>query len=115
MTRSENNPWLCRFSILTALRSLFLIGVGGVVTSKGVGLAVPDWPTTYGYNMFLFPFSKMVGGIFYEHSHRLAGSVVGLLTFALAVWLSCKESRKWLRTLGWVAFVTVVLQGVLGG
>jgi cytochrome c oxidase assembly protein subunit 15 len=115
MTRSENNPWLHRFAVLTALATLFLIGIGGVVTSKGAGLAVPDWPTTYGYNMFLFPFSKMVGGIFYEHSHRLAGSVVGLLTIILAVWLSLRESRRWLRTLGWVALGSVVLQGVLGG
>ncbi len=92
-----------------------LIGLGGLVTSKGVGMSVPDWPTTYGYNMFLFPIHLWNGGIFYEHSHRLFASFVGLLTTFLAVWLQIKEDRKWLRVLGWVAFVGVVLQGVLGG
>ena len=115
MARSTNNPWLHRFSVLTALATLALLGVGGVVTSKGVGMAVPDWPTTYGYNMFFFPISKWTGGIFYEHSHRLVASGVGFLTTILAIWLWLKESRAWLRWLGVVAFATVVLQGVLGG
>jgi len=56
-----------------------------MVTSKGVGLAVPDWPTTFGYNMFLFPVSKWVGGIFFEHTHRLIASTVGFLTIILAI------------------------------
>ena len=115
MTRSSNNPWLHRFAVLTAVATLFLICVGGVVTSKGVGMAVPDWPTTYGYNMFFFPFSKWVGGVFYEHSHRLVASGVGLLTTILAVWLWVKEERRWLRWLGIVAFLAVSVQGVLGG
>jgi len=115
MPRSENNPWLHRFALATAVSALGLLAIGGLVTSHGVGLAVPDWPTTYGYNMFLFPWSKMVGGIFYEHSHRLAGSLVGFLTIILAVWLALKESRKWLRVLGWLALVLVIIQGVLGG
>jgi len=76
---------------------------------------VPDWPNTYGYNMFLFPPSKWVGGIFYEHSHRLVASGVGLLTTILAAWLWFAESRCWLRWLGVIAFFAVVLQGVLGG
>ena len=87
--RSPNNPWLHRFAVLTALATLALLGVGGLVTSHGVGMAVPDWPNTYGYNMFFFPPSKWVGGIFYEHSHRLVASGVGLLTTMLAVWLWC--------------------------
>jgi len=95
--------------------TLVLIGVGGVVTSKGVGLAVPDWPTTYGYNMFFFPFSKMVGGIFYEHSHRLLASTVGFLTMILAGWIAWKDQRPWMRKLGWIAFLAVVAQGILGG
>jgi cytochrome c oxidase assembly protein subunit 15 len=115
MTRRTNNPWLHRLAVLTAAATLFLICVGGMVTSKGVGLAVPDWPTTYGENMFLFPFSKWVGGVFYEHSHRLVASAVGFLTTILAVWLWLKEQRKWLRWLGVLAFAAVVAQGVLGG
>ncbi len=115
MTRSTNNPWLSRFAVLTAAATLFLVGLGGVVTSKGVGMAVPDWPNTFGENMFFFPFSKWIGGVFYEHSHRLVASVVGLLTTILALWLWLKESRSWLRWLGLIAFLAVVLQGILGG
>jgi cytochrome c oxidase assembly protein subunit 15 len=115
MTRSSNNPWLHRFAILSTVTTLLLVWIGGLVTSKGVGLSVPDWPTTYGYNMFFFPISKWVGGIFYEHSHRLLASAVGFLTVILAVWLWLKEERPWLRRLGFLALVLVVLQGVLGG
>ena len=115
--RSQNNPWLHRFAIFTALATLVLIGIGGLVTSKGVGMAVPDWPTTYGYNMFLVPFDQWLGkfGIFEEHSHRLVASFVGFLTIGLAIWLWVKEARKWVRLLGIGALVLVVMQGVLGG
>jgi cytochrome c oxidase assembly protein subunit 15 len=86
-----------------------------MVTSKNVGLAVPDWPTTFGYNMFLFPVSKWVGGILFEHTHRLMGSLVGLLTIILAAWLWVCEDRRWVRNLGVIAVVGVILQGILGG
>ena len=86
-----------------------------MVTSKNVGLAVPDWPTTFGYNMFLFPISKWVGGILFEHTHRLMGSLVGFLTIILAVWLWLREDRRWVRSLGVIAVVGVILQGILGG
>ncbi len=79
--------------MLTALATFLLLGVGGLVTSHGVGMAVPDWPNTYGYNMFRFPFSQWLGGIFYEHSHRLVASGVGLLTAILAGWLWVRETR----------------------
>ena len=116
MSRSIDHKWLLhRFAAMTAFATLLLICVGGVVTSKEVGMSVPDWPTTYGYNMFLFPVSKWVGGILYEHSHRLVASVVGFLTVILAVWLWCKEARRWMRWLGVAAVLAVVLQGVLGG
>lgn len=78
-------------------------------------MAVPDWPTTYGYNMFLFPISLWKGGIFYEHSHRLYASFVGLLTAVLAVWLWLTEPRQWLRWAGVGALFLVALQGTLGG
>src|SRR6266481_4123952 len=105
MTRVLANLWLHRFAMLTALATLGLVCLGGVVTSKGVGMSVPDWPTTYGYNMFFFPFSKWVGGIFYEHTHRLLASAVGFLTILLAVWLWWKEERRWLRWLGVAAVI----------
>jgi heme a synthase len=76
---------------------------------------VPDWPTTYGHNLFTFPPSLWVGGIFYEHVHRLAAATVGLLTLVLAAWLWRREARGWLRWLGMSAVILIILQGVLGG
>ena len=162
-----HNSGLHRFTVLTAIATLGLVGIGGLVTSHDAGMAVPDWPNSYGYNMFFFPVSQWVGGIFYEHTHRLVASGVGLLTIVLGLWLygrnarpfmrwagavllplgagtaiamprrwtdalvlgliglallgasrvwpRCEPSARWLRRLGLVAFVAVVLQGVLGG
>jgi cytochrome c oxidase assembly protein subunit 15 len=107
--------WLNRFAWFTAFATLLLICSGGMVTSKGVGLAVPDWPTTFGYNMFLFPVSKWIGGIFFEHTHRLIASIVGFLTIILAIWLWFGQDRQSLRSLGLIAVAGVVVQGILGG
>jgi cytochrome c oxidase assembly protein subunit 15 len=107
--------WPHRLAVVTAALTLLLIFVGGLVTNTGSALAVPDWPTTFGYNMFLYPWSKMVGGIFYEHSHRLVGSTVGLLMVALSVSLWFAEPRQWVRTLGIVGVFAVIVQGILGG
>jgi len=112
--RRDNNR-LKGFAWLTAAATLFLICSGGMVTSKGVGLAVPDWPTTFGYNMFLFPVSQWVGGILFEHTHRLIASTVRFLAIILAAWLWRVEPRRWVRNLGYVAVAAVILQGVLGG
>lgn len=103
------------FAWITLAATLVLICLGGLVTSKGVGMAVPDWPNSYGYNMFFFPISKWVGGIFYEHLHRLAASAVGLLTLVLAAWLWFRETRTWVRRLGLLAVALVVAQGIAGG
>lgn len=107
--------WLNRFAWFTAFATLLLICSGGMVTSKGVGLAVPDWPTTFGYNMFLFPVSKWVGGIFFEHTHRLIASTVGFLTIILAVWVWRGQDRQSVGNLSLIAVAGVVLQGILGG
>ncbi len=106
---------LHRYSVILAVCTFGLIFAGGLVTSTGSGLSVPDWPNTYGYFMFAFPIDKMVGGIVYEHTHRMIATVVGLLTVILAIWLGRKEERKWLRVLGYVALGAVIAQGVLGG
>jgi len=102
-----------RLAVLTAAATGVLIVFGGLVTNTGAALAVPDWPTTFGHNMFLFPWSRMIGGVFYEHSHRLLGALVGALTLALAAALWARGGR--LRALGLVAAVVVVAQGVVGG
>ena len=102
-----------RLALTTVAATFVLILFGGLVTNTGAALAVPDWPTTFGYTMFTYPWSQMVGGIFYEHSHRLLGSLVGLLTIALAVVLWRQGGR--LRTLGVVMVAAVITQGVLGG
>ena len=109
------NRWLHWFAVLTAFVTFLLIGLGGLVTSHSAGMSVPDWPNTYGYNMFTFPISKWVGGIFYEHTHRLLASAVGLMTTILAIWIWRKDGRKWMTWLGVIAFFGVVVQGVLGG
>ena len=181
--------WLYGLAVLTAVMTFILICMGGLVTSTDSGLAVPDWPTTFGYNMFLYPLSKTVSGflfsidsnlqaslddsnpsvelrtalendensvsedviisvvqpgsrwrltddengrtysviktgdrldvyvhgVLYEHSHRLIGSVVGLLTIGLMVSILAKDNRNWMKWLGVVALAAVVLQGVMGG
>ncbi len=104
--------WYC---CLLAAATLFLIAAGGMVTSTGSGLAVPDWPTTYGQSMVTFPIDDMVGGIFYEHGHRLIASAVGVLTVGAVIWIWRVESRTWVRRLVLIALAAVILQGVLGG
>src|SRR5687767_1395496 len=103
------------YTAIVALSTAALIFAGGLVTSTGSGLSVPDWPNTYGWFMFTFPLEKMVGGIRYEHSHRLIASAVGLLILVLAVWLWRVEPRRWVRRLGYLALAAVVTQGILGG
>lgn len=102
--------WLRRFTKLVAGSTLFLIFAGAMVTSTGSGLAVPDWPLSYG---MLMP--PMVGGIFYEHGHRMVAATVGFLTLIQAIWLQRREPKRFLRILGWCALGAVVAQGLLGG
>jgi cytochrome c oxidase assembly protein subunit 15 len=105
---------LHRYACFCAGSILFLICIGGLVTSKEAGMSVPDWPNSYGYNMFLFPWQDWVGGIFYEHSHRLVASGVGVLITILAIAL-CFQERVWLRWMGCVVPVFVLLEGTIGG
>jgi heme a synthase len=113
LTRSEDSkPAGCRrsglhrFALFTAVATLGLVVIGGLVTSHGAGMAVPDWPNTYGYNMFLFPVSQWVGGVFYEHTHRLVASGVGLLTVVLALWLYGRSARPVMR---WGGLILLLL------
>jgi cytochrome c oxidase assembly protein subunit 15 len=103
------------YALAVAASTAVLIFAGGLVTSTGSGLSVPDWPNSYGWFMFTFPLENMVGGIFYEHSHRLIASTVGFLILVMAVVLWRVETRTWVRRLGYIALAAVITQGVLGG
>lgn len=104
---------LHRWAIGTAGLTFALLCVGGLVTSHNAGLAVPDWPNSFGYNMFAFPVSQWVGGIFYEHTHRLVATFVGLFTAVLAAWLWVKESPRGTKPLGVICvFLVLLLLGV---
>jgi heme a synthase len=98
------------WAAVTLACTLFLIFWGGLVTSTGSALSVPDWPLSYG---MVNP--PLVGGIFYEHLHRVIASFVGLLTLILAVWTARTEPRTGVRRLAWTALATVCVQGILGG
>src|SRR5881392_3066571 len=101
---------LRRFTKLVAFATLLLIYAGAMVTSTGSGLAVPDWPLSFG---MLMP--PMVGGIFYEHGHRMIAATVGFLVVIQALWLSAGEPKRFVRLLGWSSLGAVIAQGLLGG
>jgi heme A synthase len=107
--------WTSLFARIDAAAVLLLILAGGVVTSAEAGLSVVDWPNSFGYNMFLYPLARMTGGIYYEHSHRLIGTLVGLTTLVLALRLQLTARPAWQRWLGWGALALVIVQGILGG
>jgi cytochrome c oxidase assembly protein subunit 15 len=107
--------WVAAFARVTVVATLLLLAVGGLVTSTNAGLAVVDWPNSFGYNMFLYPFSRMTGPVYYEHAHRLFGALVGVTTLVLALILQRTDSRPWVRRLGWLSVGLVVVQGLLGG
>ena len=115
MNKHRYIPSLHRLALLTAAATFPLIFMGGLVTSHGAGMSVPDWPNSYGYNMFLFPPRLWVGGILYEHTHRLMGTVVGMLSIALTFWAWQTEPRRWVRWLATGVLGAVIFQGVLGG
>ena len=98
------------FSLATAFCTLLLLIAGALVTSNNAGLSVPDWPLSYGS---FFP--PMVGGIFYEHGHRVIATAIGILTIILAVLISRHEPRRWVRRLGWTALALIIVQGLFGG
>ncbi len=114
----HSNKNLHRFSVFLACCTLILISLGGLVHSTGSGLSVPDWPTTYGQNMFTYPVSKWTGGIKYEHGHRLFASFVGFLMVIEFIWVWASErktGKRMLRKISSIALFTVCIQGLLGG
>ncbi len=110
------HPKLHLFAVWMVVLTFILIASGGNVTSHGAGLAVPDWPTTFEYNMFTYPIYFWTGGVFHEHVHRLKGTLIGLMTIIMTVWLwRSQPHRPWLRRVGVLLLVLVLIQGGLGG
>lgn len=107
--------WLSHYTSFLSFAVVVLIFVGALVKSHEAGLTVPDWPTTYGQNMFLYPYELWIGGIFFEHGHRLLASAIGLFTVILSFWLWISPISPTLRIAGILAVVTVLVQGLLGG
>lgn len=110
--------WPHRWAVVLACATFPLLWIGGLVTTTDAGMAVPDWPNTYGYNLFLYPWQTWLSGpwdLFIEHGHRLLASTVGMLTIGLLVLLLRKDDRRWMKVLGFAALALVVFQGVLGG
>jgi heme A synthase len=107
--------WTAMLARVAVAATFLLLVAGGLVTSNKAGLAVVDWPSSYGYNMFLYPFSRMTGGIYYEHAHRLLGALVGLTTVTLAVHLARVETRASVKRAGLLAVALVIVQGLMGG
>ncbi len=115
---SSTSPWPHRWAMVLACATFPLVWVGGLVTTTDAGMAVPDWPNTYGYNMFLYPWQSWLSGpwdLFVEHGHRLLASSVGMLTIGLVIVMWRSHERRWLRNLSLVALALVIFQGVLGG
>jgi cytochrome c oxidase assembly protein subunit 15 len=106
------NRGLHRFALVLACWTFLLIIAGALVTSNDAGLSVPDWPTSFGS---LYKIPKLVGGVKFEHTHRMIAQAAGLLTIILAIWTWRAEKRRWMRVLGFTALGTVIAQGVLGG
>jgi cytochrome c oxidase assembly protein subunit 15 len=104
------HPGLYRFAQFSALLAFFVLFAGGMVTSTGSGLAVPDWPLSFGQ---INP--PMVDGVFFEHGHRVIAGCVAALTCILAIWLHVVDDRRWIRRTALAAGFGVLLQAVLGG
>lgn len=113
--RADADRWLARFGVVAAASVLLILPVGGIVTSTETGMAVPDWPTSEGFNMFLYPLSRMTGGLLYEHAHRLFGALVGLTTMTLMIYALLVDRRRWVKVAVVGAFILVVIQGLMGG
>lgn len=118
MTASPAHRWLHRYAVLTAAVALLPIGMGALVTTLGAGMAFLDWPTSDGQNMFLYPWLRdfrLNPDKFFEHGHRLAGSLIGLFTMGLVIWTLRVERRRWVRRWSVGLLAAVIVQGLLGG
>ena len=106
----QSDPWRHRYALFLAGATVLLLAAGGLVTSTGSGLAVPDWPLSFGQ---VFP--PMQGGVLFEHGHRLIAATIGVFTLGLALCFARRETRTWVRRLAWIGLMAVLAQGLLGG
>jgi cytochrome c oxidase assembly protein subunit 15 len=116
--KSEISAWPRRWAVALACATFPLVWVGGLVTTTDAGMAVPDWPNTYGYNLFLYPWQTWLAGpwdLFVEHGHRMLAATVGLITIFLLAVLMRFDHRNWVRGVGLTALCLVIFQGALGG
>ncbi len=113
--RPTPHNWHYSFICVAAATVLLLLITGGLVTGLKAGLAVPDWPNTFGHNMLLYPVTEMVGGIYFEHAHRLYGMLVGVTAITVAVSMFFLDRRGWLRGLAIAYLLMVCVQGYMGG
>ncbi|MHB1157085.1 MAG: COX15/CtaA family protein [Phycisphaerales bacterium] len=111
----RNAHWRLRLAWVPVLATALVVSAGGLVTGFDAGFSVPDWPGTYHTNMFLYPISHMTGGIYYEHAHRLAGTLVGFTAIVLMIWTWIADRRWAVRLFTTLALLMVVAQGVAGG
>lgn len=112
----NRKSWVGRFGIVAAIAVLPLLIVGGLVTSSNSGMAVPDWPNTYGSNMFLYPIGpRAAPSIYLEHSHRLFGAMIGLTAIALCALVFMYDRRAFVRYFALILLALVISQGILGG
>ena len=117
-TAQSVSPLPHALALLLVAVTFPLIWIGGLVTTYDAGMAVPDWPITYGYNLFLYPWQTWLSGpwdLLIEHGHRLWASLAGLVTIALVIAVWCYDNRRWARWLSLAALAGIVGQGVLGG
>jgi len=117
-SQSRPSPWPHRLAVALALVTFPLIWVGGLVTTYDAGMAVPDWPGTYGYNLLRYPWQSWLAGpwdLFIEHGHRLLGATAGFLAIALVAIVWIADRRRWLIAAAFGALALVIFQGLLGG
>jgi cytochrome c oxidase assembly protein subunit 15 len=111
----EDDAFAGKLAVIAGAATFLLVVAGGLTTGAEAGMDVPDWPQSFGYNMFLYPLSRMTGGVYYEHAHRLFGTLVGLTMLVLALLVVRREKGRTVKALALTVFIMVVIQGMMGG
>lgn len=115
MSNQQYHPWLFKIALATTVATLPLMIMGGHVTTEGYGMAVNGWPDSDGQNMFTYPIFGLPTDKFFEHVHRLLGTLVGFLSIVLVIVAFKVEQQKWIRNVCIVVLTCVIIQGIIGG